>query len=83
MENPILAFRKEKGWSRAEFQRRSGLSYQTLRIIETGATKRLAERTKECLSFVGIGDDIQDRLDLWHEYRLENFRNGLFDRMEG
>jgi transcriptional regulator with XRE-family HTH domain len=83
MENPILAFREAKGWSRVEFLRRTGLSAQTLRAIEIGETKRLTERTKECLFFVGIGADIQDRLDLWHEYRLEVLRNGAFDNTEG
>jgi transcriptional regulator with XRE-family HTH domain len=74
MENPILAFRKEKGWTRREFFRRTGLTCQTLRDIEVGETKRISDRTKECLSFIGIGDDIQDRLDEWNRYLLEKRR---------
>jgi transcriptional regulator with XRE-family HTH domain len=83
MKNPILAFRKEKGWSRVEFARRTGVSYQTLRSIEMGETKRMINRTKECLLFTGIGDDIQERLDLWHQYLQEKRRNGVFDSLEG
>jgi len=79
MENPVLVFRKSKGWSRAEFLRRSGLSYQTLRDIEIGQTKRITPRTKELLSFVGIGADIQQQLDIWHHYQLEARRKGMFN----
>jgi transcriptional regulator with XRE-family HTH domain len=82
MKNPVLAFREAKGWSRREFLRRSGLSYQTLRDIEIGETKRLTDRTKECLSFVGIGSDIQERLDLWHEYQMQIRRHSRFDNTE-
>jgi transcriptional regulator with XRE-family HTH domain len=83
MENPILAFRKAKGWTRGEFSRRTGLSYQTLRSIEIGETRRLTARTRECLSFVGIGADIQERLEVWHEYRMENLKYGSFYDTEG
>jgi transcriptional regulator with XRE-family HTH domain len=83
MENPVLVFRKSKGWSRAEFLRRSGLSYQTLRDIEIGETKRITPKTQECFSFVGIGEDIQERLDKWRQYQLETRRNGMLNGMEG
>jgi transcriptional regulator with XRE-family HTH domain len=83
MENPVVAFRRSKGWTRREFLRRSGMSYQTLRNIEIGETKRMTDQTKECLSFTGIDANIQDRLDEWHQYRLENRRNGIFDGIEG
>jgi transcriptional regulator with XRE-family HTH domain len=84
MENPLLAFRNAKGWSRVEFLRRSGLSYQTLRTIEIGETKHLTDRTKECLAFVGIDvDGIQEQLDLWHEYQQEKRRNGMFSDLKG
>lgn len=82
MDNPILAFRKAKGWSRAEFLKRSGLAYQTLRDIEIGETKRITPRTKEFLSFVGIGSDVQEQLDMWHHYQQEARRNGIFDSIE-
>jgi transcriptional regulator with XRE-family HTH domain len=83
MENPILTFRKAKGWSRREFLRRSGLSYQTLRDLEIGETKQMTAQTKECLSFVGIGSDIQEKLNAWHKYLMDNRRNGRFDYVEG
>ena len=67
MENPVLAFRKSKGWSRPEFQKRSGLSYQTLRNLEIGETKKLSTATLEYLALAGIAPDIQDRLDEWRE----------------
>jgi transcriptional regulator with XRE-family HTH domain len=83
MENPVLAFRKAKGWSRREFARRSGLNYQTLQNLEIGETKRITPQTKEYLSFVGIGEDIQERLSAWHQHLMENRRNGKFDYVEG
>ena len=67
MENPILAFRRSKGWSRPEFKRRSGISYQTLRNLEIGETQKISPATLEYLSYVGIGPDIQNRLDEWRE----------------
>ena len=67
MENPILAFRKNKGWSRPEFQKRSGISYQTLRNLEIGETQRISIATMEYLTLAGIGPDIQKRLDEWRE----------------
>ena len=79
MENPILSFRRSKGWSRAEFLRRSGLSYQTLRSIEIGETKQISLQTKEYLSFVGLGENIQDQLNIWHHNLLEARRNGTLD----
>ena len=79
MENPILEFRKEKGWSRPEFQRRSGLSYQTLRNLEIGESKKLSSATLECLSFVGIGLEIQELLDVWREYQQIARRNQVND----
>jgi transcriptional regulator with XRE-family HTH domain len=82
MENPILEFRKAKGWSRVEFLKRSGFNCQTLRDIEIGATKRIKPQTQECLSLVGIGPDIQEQLNDWHRYQLENRRNGIFDSRE-
>ena len=71
MENPILEFRKSKGWSRPEFQKYSGLSYQTLRNLELGETKKLSQETLEYLSYVGIGSDIQQRLDEWRQEQQE------------
>jgi transcriptional regulator with XRE-family HTH domain len=83
MENPLLAFRKAKGWSRTEFLRRSGLNHQTLRDIEIGATKRMTPQTQECLSFLGIiGADMQEKLDAWHQYQLETRRNGMSNSEE-
>jgi transcriptional regulator with XRE-family HTH domain len=83
MENPVLAFRKAKGWSRRDFLKRSGLCFQTLRNIEIGETKHITPKTKECLMFTGIGADIQERLDAWHQYQLENRRKGIFEDVEG
>jgi transcriptional regulator with XRE-family HTH domain len=82
MENPVLAYRKAKEWSRREFLKRSGLSSQTLRSIEIGETKRMTDHTRECLSLTGIGDDIQERLDLWHQHQQEKRRNGISDNRE-
>ena len=79
MENPILKFRKEKGWSRPEFLRRSGLSYQTLRNLEIGESKKLGPATLECLSFVGIGSEIQERLDEWRQEQQITRRNQVND----
>jgi len=79
MDNPILTFRKEKGWSRPEFQRRSGISYQTLRNLENGETKKISNATLECLSYAGIGSDIQDRLDEWREKQRENRIHQIFE----
>ena len=59
MENPILAFRRSKGWSRPEFQKRSGISFQTLRNLELGETRKISDITMEYLILAGIGQDIQ------------------------
>ena len=75
MENPILAFRKAKGWSRPEFLKRSGISFQTLRNLEIGETRRISDATMEYLACVGIGLDIQERLDEWHEKQHEARRH--------
>ena len=82
MENPILAFRKAQGWSRPEFQRRSGISYQTLRNLEIGETKKLSPETLECLSYVGIAPDIQEQLDEWRDIQQQSRRYQMFDGEE-
>ena len=71
MENPILEFRKSKGWSRMEFLMRSGISVYVLRDLEKGVTKRIGTATLECLALVGIGPEIQQRLDEWHSTQQE------------
>ena len=84
MENPILAFRKSMGWSRPEFQRRSGISYQTLRNLEIGETRKISEATMQYLNLVGIGADIQERLDKWREDQDEKrkARQSLEDEIQ-
>jgi transcriptional regulator with XRE-family HTH domain len=77
MENPILVFRRDKGWSRAEFQKRSGISYQTLRNLETGETRKISDATMQYLTCVGISTDIQARLDEWREKQQEYIRNEM------
>ena len=77
MENPILAFRKAKGWSRPEFQKRSGISFQTLRNLELGETRKISPATMEYLACVGIGPDIQNRLDLYPNLKeLSSYTTG-------
>ena len=75
MENPILEFRKSLGCTRTEFSTRTGIGYQVLRAAEMGATKRLSANTIECLSYVGIGEDIQQKLDDWHILKNEERKN--------
>ena len=75
MENPVLLFRRGKGWSRPEFQRRSGISYQTLRNLEIGETKQISPATMEYLIIAGIGADIQERLDVWRDEQQKIRRN--------
>jgi transcriptional regulator with XRE-family HTH domain len=71
MENPILAFRRAKGWSRPEFQKRSGISYQTLRNLEIGETRRISSATIQYLLNAGVDANIQERLDEWREKQQE------------
>ena len=82
MENPILAFRRSKGWSRPEFQRRSGISFQTLRNLEIGETRTISPATMEYLVCVGIGSDIQERLDEWRDIQLQFRRCRMIDGEE-
>ena len=79
MGNPILEFRKIKGWSRPEFQRRSGISYQTLRNLEIGETKKLSDVTLQYLFCAGIDPDIQERLDEWREEQQEARRHKVIE----
>ena len=77
-ENPIVAFRKAQNWSRTELARRTGLGCHTLRELEIGSTKRMSAKTLEYLSYSGIGEDIQKKLDTWHELRNEERKNAAF-----
>ena len=76
-ENPILALRKAKGWSRTEMSNKTGLNYQTVRALEIGSTKKISEKTLEGLSFVGIGEDIQKKLDNWHKEQNEERKSTM------
>jgi len=80
MENPILVFRNSQKWSRAELSRKTGISFQVLRDLETGSTKRMSAKTLECLIYVGIDEDIQKKLDDWHEYQNEQRKNAFLKR---
>ena len=75
IENPIVAFRKAQNWSRTELARRTGLGCHVLRELEIGSTKRMSAKTLELLSYSGIGDDIQKKLDTWNELRNEERKN--------
>ena len=75
IENPILVFRNSQGWSRTELSRKTGISFQVLRDLEIGFTKRMSARTLESLGYVGIDEDIQKKLDDWHEYQNEQRKN--------
>ena len=77
MENPILVFRKSKGWSRSEFQKRSGISFQTLRNLEIGETRKISPATMEYLACVGISPDIQEHLAEWRYTQQESRRQQL------
>ena len=78
MENPILAFRELKGWSRTEFSRRTGINYQALRDLEIGMVKKISRKNVECLNHVGLeGEDFQKKYNEWILEQHENRKNTL------
>ena len=78
MENPILEFRKSKGWTRSELSRRTGVSCQVLRDMETGFVKRISTKTIESLNHVGLdGNEIRKKLQEWNSVQHESRKNTL------
>ena len=63
--SPIEEFRKERGWSRAELARESGISYVTCNNLENGYTLQISERIRNKLISVGFHQDIGDQYRYW------------------
>ena len=70
MNNPLKEIRQEQGSiSRIEMSRRSGISYQTLTVIENGMVNTLRETTLNAISeFSGRAPHvIQEQYIGWKE----------------
>ena len=63
--NPLRIFRKEKGWTRADMARRTGIGYQTLDLIEIGLAGKVTKRVMEKLVPFGIPEDLPEQYQAW------------------
>jgi transcriptional regulator with XRE-family HTH domain len=63
--NPLRAFRKEKGWTRADMARRTGVNYQTLDLIETGLIGKVTSKVMKKLAPFGIPEDLPEQYQAW------------------
>jgi transcriptional regulator with XRE-family HTH domain len=63
--NPLRVFRKEKGWTRAEMARRTGVNYQTLDLIETGLIGKVTSKVMKKLAPFGIPEDLPEQYQAW------------------
>ncbi len=64
-QNPLRLFRKEKGWTRADMARRTGIGYQTLDLIEIGLAGKVTKRVMEKLVPFGIPEDLPEQYQAW------------------
>ncbi len=69
MENPLKAIRAEKGISRAEMSRRSGVPYPTLCTVETGLNRSMNQKTLTAIAeFSGkSGSEIEKNYKEWRQ----------------
>lgn len=63
--NPLRVFRKEKGWTRADMARRTGIGYQTLDLIEIGLAGKVTKRVMEKLIPFGIPESLPEQYQAW------------------
>ena len=63
--NPLRIFRKEKGWTRADMARRTGIGYQTLDLIEIGLAGKVTKRVMEKLIPFGIPESLPEQYQAW------------------
>ncbi len=63
--NPLRVFRKEKGWTRAEMARRTGVNYQSLDLIETGLIGKVTSKVMKKLAPFGIPEDLPEQYQAW------------------
>jgi transcriptional regulator with XRE-family HTH domain len=63
--NPLRIFRKEKGWTRADMARRTGIGYQTLDLVEIGLAGKVTKRVMEKLVPFGIPEDLPEQYQAW------------------
>ena len=64
-QNPLRLFRQEKGWTRADMARRTGLNYQTLDLLETGLLGKVTKRVMAKLLPFGIPADLPEQYQAW------------------
>lgn len=64
-QNPLRLFRKEKGWTRADMARRTGIGYQTLDLIEIGLAGKVTKRVMEKLVPFGIPECLPEQYQAW------------------
>jgi transcriptional regulator with XRE-family HTH domain len=64
-QNPLRVFRKEKGWTRADLARRTGVNYQTIDHIETGLLGKVTKRVMAKLLPFGIPKDLPEQYQVW------------------
>ncbi len=64
-QNPLRLFRQEKGWTRADMARRTGLNYQTLDLLETGLLGKVTKRVMAKLLPFGVPEDLPEQYQDW------------------
>jgi len=67
MDNPVRKFREERGLSRSDVCRQSGISYTTLGNIEQGLVLDITLETREKLLAFGYPDTIDMDYLKWKE----------------
>ena len=63
--NPLRVFRKEKGWTRADMARRTGVNYQILDLIESGLIGKVSERVMAKLTPFDVPQDLPEQYQGW------------------
>ena len=64
-QNPLRLFRKEKGWTRADMARRTGVNYQILDLIESGLIGKVSERVMAKLTPFDVPQDLPEQYQGW------------------
>ncbi len=64
-ENPIVSFRKARGWSRVDLSQITGIPYDSLYSIERGLIKALPFKVKQALAALDAPADMAQRYLDW------------------
>jgi transcriptional regulator with XRE-family HTH domain len=66
-QNPIVEFRKSKGWDQRQLALATGIGYGTILGLEKGMTQRLSEKVLLAFMKVGAPEDLDRQYAMWRE----------------